>query len=57
MWCALRDQPNWYVWHVEYNFGDRNKQYHLNVEGNYSFTSLDSAEPPHPIGRDRARAQ
>jgi hypothetical protein len=34
----------------------RNRSW-LNVEGNYSSTSLDNVEPLCSIGRDRARAQ
>jgi hypothetical protein len=45
------------MWHIVFDSGDGSKRSHLNMEDNYSYTSPDSVEPPHPIGRDRARGQ
>jgi hypothetical protein len=56
MWHALHHQPKWCAWHSALTQDGRNRSW-LNVEGNYSSTSLDNVEPLYSIGRDRARAQ
>jgi hypothetical protein len=57
IWHDLRHQHKWCTWHDDNDSSDESKKSHLNIEGDYSSTTLDSVEPTCHIGSVRARVQ
>lgn len=55
MWSS--PSPKCYAWDSDDNSSDASKRSHLNVEDDYSFTSLDNVGLTHHNAHDRARAQ
>jgi hypothetical protein len=57
MWHALRHQSKCHAQHDDDDSSDESKRSRLNLDDDYSSTTSNSVNPPHPINYTRTRAQ